>query len=308
MLVACVLVPGLLVSSDSMLPRFVELIKGLSHGVPARSTRPFVVGGEPLGLVLPNAAEKLALFDDVYEVTDSEVRLVAGGSSVEARSAAVMRTLEALRDAGSVEMLRGWRSETWPIKRSFYAQPEVLVERAAVPLFGVPAFGCFVNGLVGTDRMWVARRSRAKPTYPGKLDLIAAGGLAHGELPSQNVAKECEEEACIPPALARQARSAGLVSYVSLDETGWGIKRDTLFVYDLRLPDGFRPVPGDGEVESFELLHVRDVLRSIADSPDEWKPNVALVIIDMCVRLGHISPDRKGYLELVHSLRTFGGR
>lgn len=299
---------GLLVTSDRMVPQFVQVVKGISLGVPARSAKPFVVGGQALGLVLQNVADELRRFDTVYRVSDSEVELIAGGDSVEARSAAVMRTLETLRDDGAIEMLRGWRSETWPIKRSFYSAPEVLVERAAIPMFGVPAFGCFVNGLVGKDRIWVARRSRTKPTYPGMLDLIAAGGLAHGELPSQNVAKECEQEASIPAVLARQARPAGLVSYLSLDETGCGIKRDTLFVYDLHLPADFTPVPGDGEVESFELMHVKDVMRSIADSPDAWKPNVALVLIDMCIRLGHISPDREGYLELVHSLRTFGGR
>jgi len=261
-------------------------------------------------MMLQNSANELRRFPNTFRVTDDEVRLIAGGDSVEMRSEAVMRTLEALRDDGRIDMLRGWRSETWPMKRSFYAPPEVLVERAAIPMFGVPAFGCFVNGLVGASHIWVGRRSRTKATYAGKLDLIAAGGLSHGELPSENVLKECEEEASIPRQLAQQARSAGLVSYTALDETGWGIKRDTLFVYDLHLPppDQFRPAPGDDEVESFELLSIKEVMRSIADTPDEWKPNVALVLIDLCVRLGHISPDREGYLELVHSLRTFCGR
>jgi isopentenyldiphosphate isomerase len=165
---------------------------------------------------------------------------------------------------------------------------------------------CFVNGLVGQDRVWIARRSRDKQTYPGKLDLIAAGGLAHGELPSDNVLKECQEEASITYELAARARSAGLITYTSVDESGWGLKRDTLFSYDLRLPESFVPAPSDGEVESFELMTLPDVLRSIAETPDAWKPNVSLVLIDLCVRLGYISPDREGYAELVCSLREPG--
>ena len=151
--------------------------------------------------------------------------------------------------------------------------------------------------------MWIARRSRAKQTYPGKLDLISAGGLAHGELPSDNVLKECQEEASIPAELAARARSVGLITYTSVDESGWGLKRDTLYPYDLRLPESFVPVPSDGEVESFQLMALPDVMRSIAETPDEWKPNVCLVLLDLCVRLGYISPDRAGYSELVCSLR-----
>jgi 8-oxo-dGTP pyrophosphatase MutT (NUDIX family) len=297
------LAAGTLTRSE-MLPRFLNVVKSCNAGATsARSALPFVVGDKAIGAVMPVAASALGRFTEIFGVSESGVRLIGGGDSVAARSDAVMRALEALREEGSLEMLRGWRAETWPVKRDFFAEPELLIERAAIPLFGVPAYGCFVNGLVGTDRMWVARRSRDKQTYPGKLDLIAAGGLAHGELPTDNVRKECREEASIPEDLAACARPAGTVSYTSLDETGCGIKRDTLFVYDLELPEGFCPIPADGEVESFELIAIEDVMRSIADAPDDWKPNVALTLIDLFVRRGHISPDREGYLELTRSLR-----
>jgi hypothetical protein len=41
------------------------------------------------------------------------------------------------------------------------------------------AYGVHVNGYVETPRgleLWVARRSKDKPTWPGKLDHIVAGG------------------------------------------------------------------------------------------------------------------------------------
>jgi len=41
------------------------------------------------------------------------------------------------------------------------------------------AYGVHINGFVETDaglELWVARRSKDKPTWPGKLDHIVAGG------------------------------------------------------------------------------------------------------------------------------------
>jgi hypothetical protein len=44
--------------------------------------------------------------------------------------------------------------------------------------------GVHMNGYVtlpdGGKELWVARRSRAKPTWPGKLDHIVAGGQVGG--------------------------------------------------------------------------------------------------------------------------------
>lgn len=53
--------------------------------------------------------------------------------------------------------------------------------------------------------------------------------------------QECGEEAGIPPELAATAIAAGAVSYAALQPAG--VKRDVLFVYDLRLPPDFVPTP-----------------------------------------------------------------
>jgi hypothetical protein len=50
------------------------------------------------------------------------------------------------------------------------------------------------------------------------LDHAVAGGQPFGISPSDNVVKECFEEASIPPALAQRAAPTGAVSYVCLDE------------------------------------------------------------------------------------------
>ena len=76
---------------------------------------------------------------------------------------------------------------------------------------------------------------------PGKLDHLAAGGQPLGISPVDNMVKEAWEEAGIPEELARQAISVGALSYrqqLGSDEDGrgLGIKRDTLFCFDLELP------------------------------------------------------------------------
>jgi len=58
------------------------------------------------------------------------------------------------------------------------------------------------------------------------------------------------------------------------------------------------------EVESFELWDMNRVIESITGDSQEWKPNVALVIIDMFVRRGLLAPEEVGYVDLVRSLKS----
>jgi hypothetical protein len=69
-----------------------------------------------------------------------------------------------------------------------------------------------------------------------------------------------------------------------------GLRRDLLHCYDLDLPDGFSPVPQDGEVERFELLPAAEVL-DLVRRTDRVKFNVNLVLIDLFLREGLIAPD-----------------
>ena len=149
--------------------------------------------------------------------------------------------------------------------------------------------------------MWVARRSLDKPTWPGMLDHLVAGGQPHGISPGDNVVKECMEEANVAENLARRAVPAGAVSYEYLQDEG--LKRDVLFCYDLELPASFDPSNNDGEVAEFMLWPIERVMRTIAET-DEFKPNCNLVIIDFLIRHGCITPDHPEYLELVNRLRS----
>eukprot|EP00927_Polykrikos_kofoidii_P017797 TRINITY_DN18142_c0_g1_i1.p1 TRINITY_DN18142_c0_g1~~TRINITY_DN18142_c0_g1_i1.p1 ORF type:complete len:368 (+),score=40.18 TRINITY_DN18142_c0_g1_i1:230-1333(+) len=295
------------------------LIAGLARRVQAcndgtehaLSGLPLLVGGSKMGVILPQATAEISCFPDVFEVNEGRVALIGGGTSFEARSEAVAGVLRALRER--VPMLKGWRNEAWPVKPSFDSPDALVIERAAGPLLGVEGYACHVNGLVAaggtTDvtHLWVARRAATKQTYPGKLDHLVAGGLGYGEQPGNAVVRECLEEASIPRSLAETATPAGFVQCCALDETKWGVKRDVIFCYDLQLPQEFTPVTGDGEVESFELWSIPEVIDSLVGDNTAWKPNVALVIVDMLVRRGFVKPEEQGYVELVQSLRQSSG-
>ena len=201
-------------------------------------------------------------------------------------------------------LVPGWRDEPYPVAEAYNAPCLLTIERAAVPLFGVRGYGVHMNGYVrrtGEDFMWIGRRSLNKPTGPGKLDQMVAGGQPAGRSLRDNLIKECGEEAGIPPALAAQAKSVGTVSYV-IDRSD-GLRRDVLFNFDLELPEDFEPENVDGEFEAFYLWPMSEVMARLRDS-DDFKFNSGLVVIDFLVRHGYIDSDHRDYVEIVAELHA----
>ena len=262
--------------------------------------RPFVVAGHRVGWARDDVAARLAAYPGLFDVRSEAVVLDRGLDSFEARSAAVEPVLEELGRAG---VIPGWRGEPYPVLSEFGAPPLMRMERAAIPWLGVRAYGVHVNGYVargGAIRMWVARRSRHKPTFPGMLDNMVAGGQPIGLSLMENLIKESEEEAGISPALARRAVPVGAVSYCKAVPEG--LKPDVQFCYDLELPGDFVPRPIDGEIESFHLWPI-DRVMAVVSQTREFKFNCNLVIIDFLVRRGLIAPEDPDYLDIVRELR-----
>ena len=156
-------------------------------------------------------------------------------------------------------------------------------------------FGHAGDGL----QMWLGRRASGKPTWPGLLDQVVAGGQPATLGLRQNLVKEAAEEAGIDPSLAARARATGTVSYVCDSERG--LRPDLLYCFDLELPAGFTPRNRDGEVAAFERVDMPR-LRQLLAAPGLFKPNSALVAIDFLVRRGLIEADTPGYAALVAGL------
>ena len=332
-------------SSPSHRNRIVRgLLDRVKHndraGIAARSAVPFVIGNNssqtPLGLVLPEAANAFSKFPSVFSVNEHEVRLLDrnewfgsgdenenddGSFLLNKRSEALREVLETMRDDQSVPALGGWRDEAFSVRESFHSPPLLIVERAAAVLFGVPAYGVFVNGYTCEEQdgrpnrrpthVWVGKRSPTKQTWPGRLDSLAAGGLGAGVLPRQAIRNECAEEAGIDATyLEERIQAVSAVSYTGFNDDMWGLKRDVLFCFDLELPQDFEPVPVDGEMESFEKIPINRLMELLAepirnedDSDNLWKPNVGVVLIDFLVRHGILDADDPCFLELIDALR-----
>lgn len=262
--------------------------------------RPFHVAGRQVGWLRHDLAGHVGRFDRVFSVSSDGVAMREEIDGFEARSAAMGEVLSDLRAEGVVH---AWRNESYPVVRRFGDPPLLQMERAGVPVFGIRAFGVHMNGFVRRDdriEMWVARRSRSKPTFPGMLDNMVAGGQPIGLSLKENLIKECAEEASISAALAARAMPVGAVSYMA--EVEEGLKPDVQYCFDLELPAGFVPRPGDDEIEEFYLWPIEQVAEIVRETA-EFKFNCNLVIIDFLLRHGLIPPDDPDYIDIVRGLR-----
>jgi 8-oxo-dGTP pyrophosphatase MutT (NUDIX family) len=253
---------------------------------------PFRIEGRPVGWLAPDVVRALTYWPAAFHFDADGVSMARRLRSPGARSDTLARVCEGLVAAGLIPRLRG---ERYDIRAEPGGPSLATLDRAAVPAFGVRAEGVHVNGLVRRAdglHVWVAVRARDKSIAPGKLDNIVAGGIPAGLSPEETLVKEAAEEAGIPPQLAATARPAGRIGYVMAwhePRQARGMRRDTLHVFDLDVPEGFVPRPGDGEVERFELWPVGRVLAAVRDT-EAFKFNVNLVLIDLFLREGLIPP------------------
>ena len=204
-------------------------------------------------------------------------------------------------------MLWSWVGELFPVKASVTDPTRFVMERTLTAPLGCLTFGVHLNGYVRTKQgieLWVAKRAHNKPTFPGKLDNIVAGGQPAGLSLFENLMKECFEEAGISKTQAKESVATGTISYWHTD--GRGLKRDLLYCYDLELPETFQPVAADGEVGEFMLWPIEKVAEVVRDT-FEFKFNCNLVIIDFLIRHGVLDPDTEpDYAAICLGLRRSG--
>ncbi|MEC8283075.1 MAG: DUF4743 domain-containing protein [SAR324 cluster bacterium] len=262
--------------------------------------RPFYVARHKVGWIRP---EDLPLFEQspaLFAVESEHVTLLGEPSSPKERSAQLDAVLRQWQGQGHIT---GWRDEHYLISND-EGTPLFSVERSATALLGVLNLGVHLNGFVKrTDGiwLWMARRARNRPRYPGKLDQMVAGGMTAYQSPQQVMKRECQEEAGVPMTLAETLKSVGLVTLCHHNSKGQ-LRREILYTYDLELPETFQPCNQDGEVEEFQLMPIAEVVRLAAET-DEIKTNCNLVVLDFLVRHSVLRVDQAYYAELVEGLR-----
>ncbi|XP_014258449.1 uncharacterized protein YJR142W [Cimex lectularius] len=296
---------------DNLVQRLLQLAQKFNcfylEGLQKGDYRPFVVGGEQVGLIGPDVSSALQDHPNVFHLDSHAVSLNPAFRDYKERSARMAEVLNQWRRAGRFEALNGWRDECFEIRRVFSAEPLLKMDRSATCLFGICKYGVTITGFV-KDRLgeekglkiWLQRRSATKQTWPGKWDNMVAGGLSVGYGVLETAHKEAAEEASIPPSLLKNLTSVGCVSFYYESERG--IFPNTEFVYDLELPPDFVPTNNDGEVDKFELLTANELVERLF-SPD-FKTTSCPVVVDFLIRHGIISPDNDPHfpqlVELLH--------
>jgi len=266
---------------DLELAKFLSKIEACHTATLPGGRQKFYIGGVNAGYVWPEFGEVLRGVSDQITVTDRvTLAAVAAGQLNDIAKAAGTRI----------------RNEDFDVREHVDGPVLAVLDRGALPVFGVIGVGVHLNGYVRRPdgvHLWVAKRAANKKLDPGKLDNLVAGGVPAGLSPFGTLLKEAAEEAALPAALARQAVPAGRFAYNM--ERPEGLRRDVIFAYDLELPEDFVPRPADGEVESFSLWPAGRVLEAVREEQN-FKFNVNLVVIDFLLRFGLVT-DPAGVLR-----------
>lgn len=195
------------------------------------------------------------------------------GASLRGGALVLPQNLEAfggaMRDAG---LSQGWRSELLDLRvlEGVDAQPGDVVGRMERALFRPLGAATAAVHLVGhlrrpaseADPVFIlGRRSASKLVGPGLWDGLAAGMIRAGESPAEGLAREAAEEAGLERIEAADLCSLGRAWISRPVRGGW--MHEMSFAYALRLPEGWRPRPVDGEVEHFEAMSALEVLELI---------------------------------------------
>lgn len=243
-----------------------------------------------IGWVHQDHVAALRGFEGVFDIDDQArtLRFVDAIKTPTQRSAQMVKVGLKLREDG---LLGPWRDELYPVKRRWEDESLFEIERAMTPYFGIRAFGVHMNGFVRTStglKMWIAKRSQTKATSPGMWDNMVAGGQPVDLPLRDNMIKECAEEAGITYDLASRVKAVGSLSYEM--QVGLTLKPDTLYCYDLEIPQDFTPQNRDGEVDEFKLVDMPELCTLLCNSRDV-KENSALVMLDFLLRHGVLCRD-----------------
>ncbi|KAG6372479.1 NUDIX hydrolase domain-like protein [Boletus reticuloceps] len=214
------------------------------------------------------------------------------------------------------DILKGWSDETYPVYLPQQERPSTIstafgIERAALPLFGFANFGCLLMAFydcpaTNKTMLWIPRRSLTKSTWPGRYDCTVGGGMGLWETPNETIIRECTEEASLPSDFVRKhARSTGMLNFTNQSPSKW-ILPGIYYLYELRLPNDGTIMPRtnakDGEVDTFQLMDVEEVMQRLLQG--QFKPSSAMALVDFCIRRGIITPDSNPeYLDVCLAMR-----
>lgn len=226
---------------------------------------------------------------------------------------AIQELIDLAREQGVFPRLGKKTTEQFPIVGARF---DIGIERSAFSLFGIIGQGSHMTVYTRTQdadgglkmKIWIARRSATKSTYPNMLDQAVAGGVARGETPLECIVREAAEEAGLSPERMRdEAVATGTVSWFNIsDERAGGevglMNPGVLYTYDLEVPSTLAEIQSvEGDISKFELMSLDDVLDALRQGL--FKPSCATVMLDFLIRHGLITAENEpDYSEIISRL------
>ncbi|GIJ91261.1 hypothetical protein Asppvi_010226 [Aspergillus pseudoviridinutans] len=269
-----------------------------------------------LGYIPNTLVQSITWPKDHWMIDSAAISLInPPDNAASTRTRIIHDALNRMIETGYTNILKGWRNERFPV---YGPGGDVIleIERSASALFGIVTSGvqmlCYVKDAKDGIRLWIAKRSMQKQTYPGMLDCTAAGALSVGESPRSAMILEATEEASIGREVIESGmRYVGAISYFHMKESSIALGTDGVstavllpeveYLYELQLDEGVVPRPKDSEVEDFRLWNMDQVLDALGRGV--FKPNSAVVVIDFFIRHGVISPETEPmYEEIIRRL------
>ncbi|KAE9985745.1 hypothetical protein BLS_005711 [Venturia inaequalis] len=262
----------------------------------------------PHGLMLPDTVFKMPWTSE-FKV-DHGSRVVQlndasdGQNTSEICNAAFQKTIDAAITQDVFDIIHGTHSEPYKFLGSRFP---LQVERFSAPLFGIATRGAHMTGYTFVDgemKIWIPRRSAHLFTYPNKLDTTVAGGVKAQHTPYQCIIEEADEEASLPKDYVRKnAKSVGVLTYMTLSKRSGLIHPDVLYLFDIELPADMIPTPQDDEVSEFNLMSIDEIKKAMANR--DFKSNCNLVMIDFFIRHGILNSDEEPhYVEIQTKLHN----
>ncbi|EDO15707.1 hypothetical protein Kpol_1000p19 [Vanderwaltozyma polyspora DSM 70294] len=273
-------------------------------------------GAEKLGFVLRFAIDEMVrvnsdLFQELFTIDEIEHEIRFKSHDFEERNRLLDELALELYHKSTLKEIKGWRDEKYPVyvDKNLY----ILVERSMAGALGIVTYGIHINGYTvekstNEIKFWIPRRSKSKQTWPNMLDNIIAGGLAYPYGVHETVLKESMEEANLSKSIVEKyITPVGLVSYLhysndirtdTFDEEKSFVVGEVEHLFDMKLPEDVIPRPNDGEVESFQLMSLQEVIYALFN--DEFKPNSGLIMLEFLIRHGFVHAENEpNYNEII---------
>ncbi|MGN1209572.1 MAG: NUDIX domain-containing protein [Duodenibacillus sp.] len=249
-----------LLADDEHFKRLIDSLGQTNCEEPPAGSLPFILNGRRCGTVVPEAVKRIKsaltlLPNTPLVITDKAVIVDVIGGDVDA---ALARLAKQCFKAG---LFFQWRNELLDLIDPDTRRVLAHAERGLFRLLGLTTMSVYVVGMSEDGRMWTGLRSHTKHVDPGMWDTLAAGMIASGETVAEAAMRELSEEAGLSQNDVRPVGQTLALTMRRAVPEGW--MHEIAFCRRYVVRNGAHVHNVDGEVETFELVSIDEMLERI---------------------------------------------